>query len=87
MTHYDTALKAACQTGCTADMISPQLKADHSHAIAVGNVGIGMFVGAGIVMVAGGVLAVLNAPVKKEESKITPTVNATDSSVTMGISF
>ncbi len=87
MRNFDQAYAEKCPAGCTDAMIPASLKSERSHAQGVGSIGDGLFVAGGIMVVAGAVLVVINRPTKKEESKITPSVNATDTSVTMGISF
>jgi hypothetical protein len=62
MKAYDTALFNACRMGCTPGMIDPKLTAQETHARTLSGVGVGFWVGGGVVAAAAGVMAVLNRP-------------------------
>jgi tetratricopeptide (TPR) repeat protein len=62
MKAYDTALAAACPTGCTPGMIDAKLTAQEQHARTLSGVGVGFWVGGAAVAAAAGVMAVLNRP-------------------------
>jgi hypothetical protein len=59
---YDAAYAIACPKGCTAGMIDPKLTAQETHARTLSGVGVGFWVGGGVVAAAAGVMAVLNRP-------------------------
>lgn len=87
MNRYDSQLGKLCPQGCASSTIPAGLHAEYKDAKVTGDVAGVLFVGAGVVAVAGAVLAVMNRPEKLEEHKVIPEVNATRASVTAGITF
>jgi tetratricopeptide (TPR) repeat protein len=87
MASYDQALRRKCPEGCTPADITPDLEAQHDHARRNSGVGIGMWVGAGAVAIAGGVMAVLNRPIKVEGRAVTPSLAVSRDHVGVAISF
>jgi tetratricopeptide (TPR) repeat protein len=87
MANYDQALQKKCPpTGCSnADLAS--LKPQYDHARRISGVAIGMWVGAGAVAITGGVMAVLNRPIKVEGRTATPILEVTRDHVGAGLSF
>jgi hypothetical protein len=74
MASYDQALQRKCPEGCGDADITSALKAQHDHARRNSGVGIGMWVGAGAVAITGGVMAVLNRPIKVEGRAVKPSL-------------
>jgi len=86
MAHYDEGLQMRCPpSGCTA--IPSDLQAQYTHARRISGVAIGMWVGAGAVAITGGVMAVMNRPIKVEGHTATPSVAVARDYVGGAISF
>ncbi len=62
MNTYDATLKKDFSTGVKQENIPPSLVEQELHAERLGQIGIGVWVGAGAVAVAAGVMAILNRP-------------------------
>lgn len=86
MANYDQALQKKCPGGCSAADLS-SLKPQYDHARNISGVAIGMWVGAGAVAIAGGVMAVMNRPFKVEGRAVTPSLAVSRDSVSAAISF
>jgi len=87
MASYDEALQQRCPMGCSDADIPSDLKAQDAHARRKSGVAIGMWVGAGAVAITGGVMAVLNRPIKVEGRAVTPSLVVSRDSVGAAISF
>jgi hypothetical protein len=87
MKNYDAALKVKCPNGCSDAEIPSALQGQYNHARRNSGVAIGMWVGAGAVAIAGGVMAVLNRPIKVESRAVTPSVAVSRDYVGAAISF
>jgi len=87
MANYDKALGRKCPEGCAPADITPDLQAQHDHARRNSGVAVGMWVGAGAVAIAGGVMAVLNRPIKVEGRAVTPSLAVARDHVGVAISF
>jgi tetratricopeptide (TPR) repeat protein len=89
MTDYDAALALvpACRTGCPESEIPSALRAQYNRARRNSGVAIGMWVGAGAVAITGGVMAVLNRPIKVESRAAMPSVVVSRDYVGAAISF
>jgi tetratricopeptide (TPR) repeat protein len=85
MANYDQAFQKQCPLGCTN--IPSALQAQYDHARRISGVAIGMWVGAGAVAITGGVMAVLNRPIKVESRAVTPSLEVTRDHVGAGLSF
>ena len=87
MKHYDQALQQMCPMGCNDADIPAVLKARAANARRNSGVAIGMWVGAGAVAIGGGVMAVMNRPLKLEGRTATPSLMVTRDYVGAGLSF
>jgi tetratricopeptide (TPR) repeat protein len=85
MTNYDRAYRDRCPIGCMS--IPPDLLPQYNSARTKSGVAIGMWVGAGAVAIGGGVMAVLNRPIKVERRAVTPSVAVSRDYVGAAISF
>lgn len=74
MSRYDDALRMTCPEGCSDADIPRALKNQYNHARRNSGVAIGVWIGAAAVAVTGGVMAVLNRPIKVEGRAVAPTV-------------
>ena len=84
---YDRKLSEACPAGCTDDMIPASLAKQARTARRLSQAGIGLWIGAGAAVIAGGALAVINRPRKMEEHRVTPTLTISKDQVGIGVSF
>lgn len=86
MAHYDAGLQMRCPpSGCTT--IPADLQAQYTHARTVSGVAIGMWVGAGAIAITGGVMAVMNRPIKVERHEVTPALAVSRDYVGAALSF
>jgi tetratricopeptide (TPR) repeat protein len=87
MKNYDAALQVKCPNGCSDAEIPSALQGQYNHARRNSGVAIGMWVGAGAVAISGGVMAVLNRPIKVEGRAATPSLAVSRDYVGAAISF
>ncbi len=87
MKNYDQGLKEACPMGCKAADIPGNVTEQYNHARRNSGVAVGMWVGAGAVVITGGVMAVMNRPFKVEGRAVTPSLEVSRDSVSAAISF
>jgi tetratricopeptide (TPR) repeat protein len=85
MKDFDAAYKVACPNGCKE--VPSALASQESHARRTSGVAVGMWIGAGAVALTGGVMAVLNRPIKVESRAVTPSVAVSRDYVGAAISF
>lgn len=85
MKSYDNALKTICPEGCADADIPAELTAKMKNARRNSGVAIGMWIGGGAMVVAGGVMAVLNRPTR-EVHGVTPMVSVSPDHVGVGLS-
>jgi hypothetical protein len=85
MESYDNALKAMCPEGCADADIPGDLTAKMNNARRNSGVAIGMWVGGGAMVIAGGVMAVLNRPTRDAHA-VTPMVSVSPDHVGVGLS-
>jgi hypothetical protein len=85
MVNYDKAFRDRCSMGCP--VIPPDLLPQYNSARTKAGVAIGMWVGAGAVAIGGGVMAVLNRPIKVERRAVTPSLAVSRDYVGAAISF
>ena len=83
--NFDVALKDRCPMGCM--VIPSDLQHVHDSARTKSGVAIGMWVGAGAVAIGGGVMAIMNRPIKVERRAVTPTVAVSRDYVGAAITF
>jgi tetratricopeptide (TPR) repeat protein len=86
MKSYDNALKNMCPEGCEPADIPADLTAKMKNARRNSGVAIGMWVGAGALVIGGGVMAFLNRPTR-EIHTVTPTVTVARDHVGVGLSL
>jgi tetratricopeptide (TPR) repeat protein len=82
---YDKALAVACPEGCKDEDIPAELTAKLKNAHRNSGIAIGMWIGGGAMVIAGGVMAVLNRPTR-EVHGITPMVSVSPDHVGVGLS-
>lgn len=87
ITDYDRKLSEQCPAGCTDEMIPAALAKEARSARRYSQAGIGLWIGAGAAVVAGGALAFINRPRKMEEHKVTPMLTVSKEQVGIGVSF
>jgi len=87
MKRHDQAYAALCPTGCMDDQIPSNLKAQETSARRKSGVAIGMWIGAGALVITGGVMAVMNRPFKIEGRAVTPSLAVSRDHVGVAISF
>jgi tetratricopeptide (TPR) repeat protein len=87
MKNYDAALKVQCPNGCGDAEIPGALSAQATRARRNSGVAVGMWVGAGAVAITGGVMAVMNRPIKVESRAVAPSVVVSPDYVGAAISF
>jgi tetratricopeptide (TPR) repeat protein len=85
MANFDAAYKDRCPNGCM--VIPSDLLRQRDGARTKSGVAIGMWVGAGAVAIGGGVMAVMNRPIKVERRAITPSLAVSRDYVGAAISF
>lgn len=85
MANFDAAYKDRCQMGCM--VIPSDLLRQHDSARTKSGVAIGMWVGASAVAIGGGVMAVMNRPIKVERRAVTPSLAVSRDYVGAAISF
>ena len=74
MKGFDRALAQACPDGCARGDIPKELTAKETAARRKSGVGVGLWAGAGALVIGSGVMAILNRPRKAEERRITPAI-------------
>jgi hypothetical protein len=87
MSRYDDALRLTCPEGCSDADIPRALKDQYNHARRNSGIAIGVWIGAAAVAVTGGVMAVLNRPIKVEGRAVAPAVAVSRDYVGAAISF
>jgi hypothetical protein len=87
MQRHDRALAQLCPMGCSDDQIPSALKAQETSARRNSGVAIGLWVGAGAMVITGGVMAVMNRPFKLEGRQATPSLAVSRDYVGAAISF
>jgi hypothetical protein len=87
MQHHDQVLGAVCPNGCMTASLSSALQAQETSARRKSGVAIGMWVGAGALVITGGVMAALNRPYKLESHAATPALAVSRDYVGAAISF
>ncbi|HEX3763917.1 MAG TPA: hypothetical protein VHW23_34715 [Kofleriaceae bacterium] len=87
MASYDQALQQRCPMGCSDATIPSALKSQASRARRNSGVAIGMWVGAGAVAITGGVMAVMNRPIRVERHEVMPSLAISRDYVGAAISF
>jgi len=86
MKRYDDGLRRTCPLGCSdADLAGFQ--SQYNHARRNSGVAVGMWVGAGAVAITGGVMAVMNRPIKVEGRAVAPAVTVSRDHIGAVISF
>jgi hypothetical protein len=84
---YDADLAKMCPLGCKDADIPSSLKDRESSARRTSGVAIGLWSGAGALLITGGVMAIMNRPRRIEESRIQPEVTLAPGQIGVGVSF
>jgi tetratricopeptide (TPR) repeat protein len=84
---YDADLARLCPLGCSDADIPSSLKSHESSARRKSGVAIGLWSGAGALLITGGVMAILNRPRKTEEPRVQPVLTLSRGQVGVGFSL
>lgn len=87
MNQYDSELAQRCPAGCTEAQIPGSLKSQATSARQKSEVAIGLWGGAGALVLTGGVMAILNRPRKMEERRVEPALTVSRDYVGVGLSL
>ncbi|MBC7978492.1 MAG: PEGA domain-containing protein [Myxococcales bacterium] len=84
---YDRDLAQMCPLGCVDADIPSSLKDHETSARRKSGVAIGLWTGAGALVIAGGVMAILNRPRKIEDNRVVPAVTVSPGYIGAGVTF
>jgi hypothetical protein len=84
---YDADLGKLCPLGCSDADIPSSLKNHEASARRKSGVAIGLWSGAGALLITGGVMAILNRPQRIEEHRVQPALTLSRDQIGVGFSF